>query len=108
MAGYLLHQGATVMCQHTGHAHPTQVSTRVTVNNGQAIITQSSIYTITACQFPSMTSGAPPCVTAQWLSVATRVRSNGQFVLLQDSQALCTPNGTPLQVLSTQTRVKAV
>lgn len=106
MAGYLLHQGATVMCQHTGHAHPTQVSTRVTVNNGQAIITQSSIYNITSCSLAGSTPPSP-CLTAQWLSVATRVRSNGQFVLLQDSQSL-TSTSTPLQVLSTQTRVKAV
>jgi hypothetical protein len=37
---------------------------------------------------------------------ATRVRANGQPVLLQDSQAICTPNGTPLNILVTQMRVR--
>jgi hypothetical protein len=36
------------------------------------------------------------------------VRSNGQFLLLQDSQATCTPNGTPLTVAVTQVRVKGM
>jgi hypothetical protein len=33
--------------------------------------------------------------------------SMGQPVLLQDSQSLCTPTGTPLTVMVTQVRVKA-
>jgi hypothetical protein len=36
---------------------------------------------------------------------ATRVTSNGQPLLLQDSQAVCVPNGTPVTVAVTQTRV---
>jgi hypothetical protein len=47
-----------------------------------------------------------PCVTAQWVSAATRVRAGGQPVLLQDSQAVCNPNGTPLNIVVTQVRVK--
>jgi hypothetical protein len=44
-------------------------------------------------------------VTAQWASAATRLLSQGQPLLLQDSQAVCAPSGTGLQVLVTQVRV---
>jgi hypothetical protein len=36
------------------------------------------------------------------------VTSNGMPLLLMDSQAICTPNGTPLVVMTTQTRVTGV
>jgi hypothetical protein len=42
------------------------------------------------------------------MTAATRVTSNGQPVLLLDSQALCAPNGTPLLIVTTQTRVTAI
>jgi hypothetical protein len=61
-------------------------------------------YTIAACPFN--VSGSPsPCVTAQWTTAATRVFSNGQPLVLLDSQAICAPNGTPLVILATQVRV---
>ena len=46
-----------------------------------------------------------PCVTGQWLVGATRITSNGQPLVLMDSQAVCAPNGTPLMPLVAQTRV---
>ncbi len=45
-------------------------------------------------------------MTAQWVMAATRVKSNGVPVLLQDSQAVCAPNGTGVNILVTQVRVK--
>lgn len=103
MPGPLLHVGATVMCAHGGQAQPTAPNPRVLVS-GQPIVTQSAPYVIAGCPFN--VSGAPvPCVTAQWVSGATRVMSNGAPVLLLDSQAICTPNGTPLIIAVTQTRV---
>jgi hypothetical protein len=36
------------------------------------------------------------------------VTSNGQPLLLADSQAVCAPTGTPLLILAMQTRVSAV
>lgn len=105
MPGFLLHLGATVMCAHGGQAQPTVPNPRVRVG-GQPIVTQTTMYTIAGCPFTTP-SGAPmPCVTAQWVSGATRVRAGGQPVLLQDSQAVCTPNGTPLNIVVTQTRVR--
>jgi uncharacterized Zn-binding protein involved in type VI secretion len=103
MPGFLLHLGATVQCVHAGQAQPTAPNPRVLVN-GQPIVTQPAPYAIAGCPFN--VSGSPvPCVTAQWVSGATRVMSNGAPVLLLDSQAICTPNGTPLIITVTQTRV---
>jgi len=46
-----------------------------------------------------------PCVSAQWVTAAVRVTSNGQPLLLLASQAICAPTGTPLLIVATQTRV---
>jgi len=106
MPGFLLHFGATVQCAHAGQAMPTVTNPRVTVS-GQPIVTQPNPYIITGCPFN--VSGSPvPCVTAQWVSGATRILSNGMPVLLFDSQAICTPNGTPLLIIATQTRVNGM
>ena len=103
MPGPLLHVGATVMCAHGGQAQPTAPNPRVLVS-GQPIVTQPAPYAIAGCPFN--VSGAPvPCVTAQWVTAATRVLSNGAPILLFDSQAVCVPNGTPLMITVTQTRV---
>jgi len=64
-------------------------------------------YVIAGCAFPPPPVANGPCVTAQWITAATRVTSNGQPLLLLDSQAICTPTGTPLVVAVTQTRVTA-
>lgn len=104
MPGYLLHVGASVMCSHGGQAQPASPSARVKVG-GQPIVTQSCTYTISGCPFTVGTSPVP-CVTGQWATAATRVTADGLPVLLQDSQSICTPNGTPMNIASTQTRVK--
>jgi hypothetical protein len=104
MPGFLLHVGATVLCTHGGQAQPTAPNPRVKVG-GQPVVTQAAPYTVAGCAFN--VSGAPsPCVTAQWVMGALRVRAGGQPVLLQDSQAVCAPNGTPVSIVMTQVRVK--
>jgi len=102
--GFLLHVGATVMCSHGGQAMPTAPNPRVTVG-GQPIVTQSAPYTVAGCSFVP-TAGNGPCVTAQWITGAVRVTAGGQPVLLQESQSICTPTGTPLIVAATQVRVQ--
>ncbi|HSI69373.1 MAG TPA: PAAR-like protein [Gillisia sp.] len=103
MSAFLLHQGATVLCSHGGQAQPVTVSPRVTVS-GQAVVLQPNPHTVIGCPFN--VSGSPsPCVTANWITGAMRVTSNGMPLLLMDSQAICTPNGTPVTIVSTQTRV---
>lgn len=94
------------MCSHGGQAQPTTPIPRVMVS-GMPVVGQPAPYVIAGCPFN--VSGAPsPCVTAQWVTAATRVLANGMPVLLLDSQAICTPNGTPLVIVSTQTRVTGI
>jgi hypothetical protein len=104
MPGFLLHQNAKVRCLHAGQAQPTSVEPRVQVG-GQPVVTQSTPYVITGCSLPPPPAANGPCVTAQWVTGATRVLAGGLPVLLQDSQAVCAPTGTGLQVVATQVRV---
>ena len=107
MPGFLLHAGATVTCLHAGPAQPTAPNPRVTVM-GMPTVTLAAAYTVAGCTLPAMTSGAPPCASANWITTATRITSNGQPLLLLDSQASCVPTGTPLLILATQTRVSGM
>lgn len=107
MPGYLLHVGATVLCSHAGQAQPTVPFPRVKVG-GQPVVTQSAPYTVAGCPNPPPPTSTGPCVTATWVVAATRVRAGGVPVLLQDSQAIAVPTGTPLTVVMTQFRVKGM
>jgi hypothetical protein len=107
MPGFLVHVGATVMCMHAGQAQPTMPCPRVMVS-GQPVVTQPNPWVIAGCTMPPPPAGNGPCVTAQWITGATRVLAGGQPVLLQDSQAICAPTGTPLNVVVTQVRVKGM
>jgi hypothetical protein len=103
MPGPLLHLGASVLCAHGGTATPTAPNPRVLVS-GQPTVTMAAPYVIAGCPF-NVGVTLVPCVTAQWVVAATRVFSNGQPVVLIDSQAICVPNGTPLLPVAAQTRV---
>jgi hypothetical protein len=103
MAGFLLHLGATVLCMHGGQAQPVAPNPRVRVS-GQPIVTQPGPHVIAGCPFVPPAAG--PCVTAQWVTGALRVRAGGMPVLLQDSVAICAPTGTGLNVIVTQFRVR--
>jgi len=106
MPGHLLDSGATVLCAHAGRATAAMPSPRVKAG-GQPITTAAAPHTVSGCPFN--VSGSPmPCVVAQWTVGATRVRSLGSPVLLQDSQAVCMPNGTPVTITVTQVRVKGM
>jgi hypothetical protein len=106
MPGFLLHVGATVLCAHGGQAQATAPNPRVRVA-GQPVVTQAAPHVVAGCPF--VAGLVPmPCLTAQWVMGATRVRAGGVPVLLQDSQAVCVPNGTPVNVVETQTRVRGV
>lgn len=107
MPGFLVHMGATVLCSHGGQAQPTVVNARVLVS-GQAVTTQPAPYTIAGCAFPPPPAANGPCVTAQWVVGATRVLALGQPVLIQSSQAICAPTGTPVMITVTQTRVSGM
>ena len=104
MPGYLLHVGATVLCAHGGQAQPTVPNSRVLVG-GQPTVTQSAPWVVAGCPFVPPAAG-PPCVTANWVAAALRVKLSGVPALLQDSTAVCVPTGTPLNVVVTQVRAK--
>lgn len=106
MPGFLLHQGATVLCAHGGQAQPTVVNPRVMVS-GMPTVFLSSPYVIAGCAFPPPPAGNGPCVTAQFIIGSVRILSNGQPLLLFDSQAICVPTGTPTITVVTQTRAIA-
>lgn len=106
MPGFLLHQGAAIQCAHGGKAETTSPNPKVMVS-GQFIVTQPAPHAVTGCPFN--VSGSPvPCVTAPWTTAALRVKSFGLPVLLLDSQAKCIPNGTPLVITATQTKVTGI
>jgi hypothetical protein len=107
MPGFLVHVGATVTCAHGGQAQPTVPNPRVTVS-GQPTVTIAGPYVVAGCAFPPPAAANGPCVTAQWLVGTTRVLSNGQPLVVQSSQAICAPTGTPLLILVTQVRVTAI
>jgi hypothetical protein len=104
MAGFLAHQGATVICAHAGQAQPTAPNPRVSVG-GQATVTTSTPYTVTGCPLPPNAGG--PCVTAQWTTGTVRVTSMGQPLVIQGGSATCVPTGVPLTVTVVQPRVSA-
>jgi hypothetical protein len=105
MPGYLVHEGATVLCSHAGQAEPTATEPRVKVS-GQPVATQPAPYTVAGCAMPPPPLGNGPCVTALWITASVRVTAGGVPIVLLDSQSICVPTGTPLQIVVTQSRVK--
>lgn len=105
MPGPILHLGAAITCAHGGQALPTASNPKVLLS-GQPVVTMPAPYSVAGCPFVSG-SNPLPCVTASWVSSSISVFSNGQPVLLMDSQAITAPNGVPLLVSVAQTRVIA-
>jgi len=106
MPGFLVHVGAQVMCSHAGQAQPSAPNPRVSVS-GQPTVLLSTPYLVAGCTFPPPTTGNGPCVTGQWLTGTTRVTSNGQPLVVNAGSSICTPTGTPLIAVVTQTRATA-
>jgi hypothetical protein len=104
MPGFLVQVGATVLCSHAGQAQASVPNPRVTVS-GQPTVAMTSPYVVAGCALPPPPAANGPCVSAQFTTGSTRITSNGQPLLLLDSQALCVPTGTPLLITVTQTRV---
>ena len=107
MPGFLIHVGATVLCSHAGQAQASAPNPRVMVS-GQPTVTVAGPWLVAGCTLPPPTAANGPCVSAQFITAATRVTSNGQPLLLTDSQSICVPTGTPLLILVSQTRVTAM
>ena len=107
MPGPILTATSTVQCAHLGRGTPASPNPRIMIL-GQPAVTIATQYTIAACTFPTMTAGnSPPCISGSFTTASTRVLSNTGFVLLADSQGTSLPNGTPLVVIPSQTKVIA-
>ncbi|WP_446745337.1 hypothetical protein [Silvibacterium acidisoli] len=104
MPGFLIQQGATVLCMHAGQANAVVPNPRVMLS-GMSSCLMTAPWLVAGC--PGIPPAVPPCVTATWLTGSVRVTSNGQPLLVQSSQAICAPTGTPLLPILTQTRVMA-
>ncbi len=105
MAGFLLHQGAVVMCLHGGQAMPTAPDPRVLVS-GMPTATIAAPWMIAGC--PGVPSAVPPCVTGQWVVGTMRVLSNGQPLVVQSGVAITAPGGVTLMPVTMQMRVQAM
>ena len=105
MAGYILHEGATVLCKHPpGSASPDDTDKRVEVS-GHAVMTIGRSSTVSACALNGTNS--PPCTTAMWVKGASRVFAGGLPVAIDSGESLCVPSGGPLDPKLFQMRVRA-
>lgn len=104
MPGFLVQQGATVMCAHGGQAIPTVPSPAVTLDGMPATLVPEP-WTVIGC--PGVPPPVPPCVTAQWALGTVRVTSYGEPLVIDTGVAISAPGGTPLLPVLTQVRVTA-
>jgi hypothetical protein len=105
MPGFLLHQGAVVMCLHGGQAMPTAPNPSVTLT-GMPSATIAVPWVVAGC--PGIPPAVPPCVTGQWLMGTMRVTSFGQPLVVQTGMAITAPGGVTLLPVTMQTRVTAM
>lgn len=104
MPGFLLSVDAIVNCLHLGVATPMTVLPSVLLTGAPAIGVLSP-WGIVGCTLPPPTVANGPCVTAMFSNPAMCVTSFGVPLLLNDSQAICAPSGTPLIISETQLQV---
>ncbi|HTF67916.1 MAG TPA: hypothetical protein VK638_35075 [Edaphobacter sp.] len=104
MAGFLLHQGAVVICAHGGQAMPATPNPRVLVT-GMPTATIAAPWVVAGC--PLVPPPIPPCVTGLWLIGTVRVTSMGQPLVVQTGTAITMPGAATLIPISMQTRVMA-
>ncbi|HXP91547.1 MAG TPA: hypothetical protein VN931_11545 [Fibrobacteria bacterium] len=106
MAGFLLHQGAVVLCAHGGQALPSAPNPRVALT-GMPAATIVAPWMVAGCPgIPAVP--IPPCVTGQWLTGTVRVTSMGMPLVVQSGSAITAPGGVPLLPVTMQTRVTAM
>jgi len=97
---------ATIMCAHGGTAKIIPTNTRVKAG-GAFVATQACTVMIAGCPF-TVPPGVPtPCIPAQWMVTALRVKVMGNPVITQSSVGMTTGMGppVPLQIVQTQAKV---
>lgn len=106
----ILQMGCTIQCPHGGMVTPIPTNMRVKVNGAFALLA-SDQFVVAGCPF---TIGVVyhPCVLVEWQMPATRVKVNGQAVLLESSIGLCKAADQAVQgvamVSGAQTKVKGI
>jgi hypothetical protein len=105
MAGFLIQQGAQVLCAHGGQAIGTAPNPRV-LCNGLPTFLLSAPWQVAGC--PLVPPPLPPCVTGLWVVGTVRVTSDGEPLAVQSGQGFTLPNGTPMIPVAMQTRVSAI
>lgn len=98
MPGPIYHLGNQAMCPHAGQVQDVPSTGRVKVMM-QPVAVGTDQFLIVGCAFQGP-NGPHPCMTAQWITPAVRVKSMGVPVLLQTSTGLClaadqAPQGAP-------------
>jgi hypothetical protein len=107
MPGFLLNASSMVTCAHGGMAKATVLYPKVLVK-GQPAILVTGPFQVAGCAMPPPPAGNGPCLMGQFMVGSTKVLANGLPLLLQSSQGICAPTGTPLIIGVTQTFVSAM
>lgn len=85
---------SVVQCPHQGVATLTTGNSSLTVDGNPALL-ESDVPTIAGCPFMIGPVNSP-CVTIQWIEVATMLTVGGVGVVLESSVGLClNPAGAP-------------
>ena len=113
--GFVLHEGAQLLCAHGGQVDFETSDTHVKVD-GHAVLTMNDADTfeVSDCPFHMLyllVLRAQPCVTVRWVP-SMRVRASGYPVIMQSSIGICQSEeqisqGAPIVVMS-QIRVKGI
>jgi hypothetical protein len=110
MPGFLLTMSAAVMCAHGGKCNFAAPNPRVKIM-GVPVPMSAPPVVIAGCAFPPPPVANGPCVTANWIppTHTVRVKSNGMPLVVQTSQAIAVPTGTPVVIaFAGQVRVKGM
>jgi hypothetical protein len=68
-------------------------------------VTVATPYAVAGCALTG--TGAPPCVTGQWLFGALRALAGGTPLAIQTGSSITTPTGAPMVAVVVQPRVVA-
>jgi hypothetical protein len=119
MSGLLLTSEATIQCPHGGQVTMAGAQPRVRAS-GSPVIPQPGLGMVQGCPFEPFGGSGPtgkmhtitgplPCLSVDWRTATTRVRSQGEPLLLDTSQGVLSPGGGAAAVVSPgQVRVRAI
>jgi len=105
MAGFLLSVGSLETCAHQGQLKCIAPKSRVTIM-GQSVVTKGGGFVVAGCPSLPPPAGPGQCATAMPVTTSTKVMIEGDFALLIDSQAICSPTGVPVTSTPVQSRVQ--